>query len=99
MFCSPVSWTYKLTNTGNVDFAKADLAILDDNGTPANTADDMSIANGKIAYVSGDDGDNVPVITPGTQIMILHNGTSIMFGVFSGASPSPSPSVSPTAPS
>ncbi len=56
---SPVSWTYKLTNTGNVDFAKADLAILDDNGTPANTADDMSIANGKIAYVSGDDGDNV----------------------------------------
>ncbi|TXH83196.1 SdrD B-like domain-containing protein, partial [Thauera aminoaromatica] len=56
---SSVTWTYKLTNTGNVDFAKADLAIVDDNGTPTNAADDMSIANGKIAYVSGDDGDNV----------------------------------------
>ena len=56
---SAVTWTYKLTNTGNVDFARADLALVDDNGTPTNTADDMSIANGKIAYVSGDDGDNV----------------------------------------
>ena len=25
---SSVTWTYKLTNTGNVDFAKADLALV-----------------------------------------------------------------------
>lgn len=56
---STVTWTYKVTNTGETNFAKADIAIVDDNGTPANAADDMSIANGKITYVSGDDGDNV----------------------------------------
>lgn len=56
---STVTWTYKVTNTGNTNFAKADIAIVDDNGTPANAADDMSIANGKITYLSGDDGDNV----------------------------------------
>ncbi|MBL8375444.1 SdrD B-like domain-containing protein [Accumulibacter sp.] len=54
-----MTWTYKVTNTGNTNFAKADIAIVDDNGTSANTADDMSIANGKIIYQSGDDGDNV----------------------------------------
>jgi hypothetical protein len=56
---SVVTWTYKVTNTGNTNFAKNEIAIVDDNGTTANTADDMSIANGKITYQSGDDGDNV----------------------------------------
>jgi uncharacterized repeat protein (TIGR01451 family) len=53
-----VTWTYKVTNTGESDFAKAAIAIVDDNGTTANTADDLSIGNG-ITYQSGDDGDNV----------------------------------------
>jgi hypothetical protein len=30
------------------------IAIVDDNGTPASTADDLSVANGKITYLSGD---------------------------------------------
>ena len=56
---SSVTWTYKVTNTGETNFAKADIAIVDDNGSPTNSADDMSIANGKIVYQSGDDGDNI----------------------------------------
>jgi hypothetical protein len=56
---SDVTWTYKVTNAGNTSFANSEIAIVDDNGTAANTADDMSIANGKITYQSGDDGDSV----------------------------------------
>ena len=80
---SAVTWTYKLTNTGNVDFAKADLALVDDNGTPTNAADDMSIANGKIAYVSGDDGDNV--LEAGESWLYEAHGTVQSLGVLGAA--------------
>ena len=80
---SAVTWTYKLTNTGNVDFAKADLALVDDNGTPTNAADDMSIANGKIAYVSGDDGDNV--LKAGESWLYEAHGTVQSLGVLGAA--------------
>ncbi|MFB1031094.1 MAG: SdrD B-like domain-containing protein, partial [Thauera sp.] len=80
---SAVTWTYKLTNTGNVDFAKADLALVDDNGTPTNAADDMSIANGKIAYVSGDDGDNV--LEAGESWLYEAHGTVQSLGALGAA--------------
>ena len=80
---SAVTWTYKLTNTGNVDFAKADLALVDDNGTPTNAADDMSTANGKIAYVSGDDGDNV--LEAGESWLYEAHGTVQSLGVLGAA--------------
>ena len=35
---SDVTWTYKVTNTGNTSFARADVSIVDDNGTVGNTA-------------------------------------------------------------
>ncbi|WP_174246123.1 SdrD B-like domain-containing protein, partial [Pseudaquabacterium pictum] len=56
---SDVTWTYKVTNTGNTSFTKADVSIVDDNGTVGNTADDLTTANGKVTYQSGDDGDNL----------------------------------------
>lgn len=46
-----------------------------------------------------DEGQNVPVITAGSPIIIFHGSSAILSGIFSGfsATPSPSPSVSPTA--
>ncbi len=41
---NPVSWTYDLINTGEVDLTG--IAITDDNGTPANSSDDYSCALG-----------------------------------------------------
>ncbi len=45
-----------------------------------------------------DNGQNVPQVTTGSTVAIVNNGTTILSGVFAGAtgSPSPSPSVSPS---
>ena len=58
---STVNWTYKVTNTGNTNFAAGDIAIVDDNGTIGNTADDLSMANGQITFqsVAVGDADNI----------------------------------------
>lgn len=37
-----VTWTYIVTNTGGTDFAFNDVIVVDDNGTPGNTADDFT---------------------------------------------------------
>ena len=37
---APVTWTYVVTNPGTVPLAN--VVVRDDNGTPANTADDFS---------------------------------------------------------
>ncbi|MBK1657556.1 SdrD B-like domain-containing protein [Paracraurococcus ruber] len=55
---SDVTWTYQVKNTGNVAIAKNQISIVDDNGTPGNPGDDMTIANGKITHVSGDTNNN-----------------------------------------
>jgi hypothetical protein len=58
---STVTWTYKVTNTGNVPFAAADIKIVDDNGTPDYAAADLSTAatgSKRISYVSGDTNNN-----------------------------------------
>ena len=71
---SDVTWTYKVTNTGNTAIAKSEIAIVDDNGTPGNTADDLSVANGKITYLSGDTGsDNL--MSPGEAWLYKATGT------------------------
>jgi hypothetical protein len=70
---SDVTWTYKVTNTGNTNFARSAVAVVDDNGTSSNAADDLSIANGKIIYQSGDDGDNV--LEPGESWLYKATGT------------------------
>ena len=37
-----VTFTYEVTNTGDVDINFADLVVVDDNGTPGDTGDDFS---------------------------------------------------------
>ena len=49
---STVTWTYKVTNTGNVTFTRSQVVVTDDNGTPGNSADDMSTTNGQITFQS-----------------------------------------------
>jgi hypothetical protein len=48
----PVTWTYNVTNPGSVNLTN--IVVIDDNGTPANPADDFYPAR-----ISGDDGDNI----------------------------------------
>jgi hypothetical protein len=63
------------------------------------TAGQMFISGGEGRLrLRSDDGQNVPVITAGSTIIIYNGSSAILSGIFSGASPSPSPSpsVSPT---
>ena len=62
---SAITWTYKVSNTGNVAFATSDIVIVDDDGTPTVTTDDLSIANGKITFSSVSIGDADNILEPG----------------------------------
>ena len=57
-----VTWTYEVTNTGNVGFAEADISVTDDQGvTPV--------------YDSGDDGNNI--LDPGETWIYVATGTVV----------------------
>ncbi len=71
-----VTWTYRVSNTGNVAFATSDIVIVDDNGTPTITTDDMSIANGKITFASVSVGDADNVLEPGEVWLYQATGTA-----------------------
>ena len=65
-----VTWTYLVTNTGEIPFAFDDVEIVDDNGTPANGSDDFSTtaANGDGTIITFDPGSDVGsdlVLSPG----------------------------------
>jgi hypothetical protein len=62
---SDVTWTYRVTNDGQASFAAAEIAIVDDNGTPGSAADDMSIANGKIVRIADEIGNNDDLLEAG----------------------------------
>jgi hypothetical protein len=62
---STVTWTYKVTNTGETDYAFGEVVVVDDNGTPGNAADDMSTTNGQITFQSVQVGDADNVLEPG----------------------------------
>jgi streptogramin lyase len=49
----PVAWSYRVENTGNVDLT--DVTVVDDNGTPANPADDYTCVIGNLAAGVVDD--------------------------------------------
>ncbi|PWS38718.1 hypothetical protein DFH01_05515 [Falsiroseomonas bella] len=62
---SDVTWTYKVTNTGQASFAADEIAIVDDNGTPGDSSDDMTIANGRIVRIADEVGDNDDLLEAG----------------------------------
>jgi hypothetical protein len=50
---STVTWTYKVTNTGETDYAFNQVVIVDDSDTPGNTSDDLSTTGGQITFLVG----------------------------------------------
>jgi len=62
---SVVTWTYKVTNIGDVPFSFSFLVITDDNGTPGNAADDLTTTGGQITFLSVQTGDADNLLEPG----------------------------------
>jgi hypothetical protein len=58
-----VTWTYNVTNTGNIGLAAADITVTDDNGTPGVLGDDFSpaaVLGVDLVHNAGDlDNDNI----------------------------------------
>jgi hypothetical protein len=72
---SAVTWTYKVTNTGNVPFAAGAVVIVDDHGTPGNPADDLSTTGGQITFASVQSGDADNLLEPGEVWLYQASGT------------------------
>ncbi|WP_167546893.1 SdrD B-like domain-containing protein [Stieleria maiorica] len=62
-----VTWTYLVTNTGNVPFSQSEVEVVDDNGTPSDTSDDFSTATGDIVLDSNSDENSDGILSPGEQ--------------------------------
>jgi hypothetical protein len=67
---STVTWTYVVTNPGNVPLAS--VVVRDDNGTPANLADDFN------ASFVGGDANNNGLLDPGETWVYQATGTAIV---------------------
>ncbi len=59
-----VTWTYKVTNTGNVPFDFDEVVIVDDAGTPGDTSDDFSTTSGDIVFIASSDVGGDGVLSP-----------------------------------
>jgi hypothetical protein len=68
-----VTWTYKVTNTGNVAFTKSEVVVTDDNGTPGNFGDDFNPVFDAALSSGLHDGDNL--LEPGE--MWIYKATSV----------------------
>ena len=64
-----VTWTYIVTNTGNVDLF--DIEVTDDNGTPLNNSDDFTVTD----VNKGEDTDTI--LEPGESWTYTATGTAI----------------------
>ncbi len=53
-----VQWTYVVTIPAPGNVPLAEVVLIDDNGTPADTSDDLTTANGDFTFVGGDSNDN-----------------------------------------
>ncbi len=70
---STVTWTYAVTNTGNVYLA--DLDLVDDNGTPDGD-DDLTTGNADFTLI--DDGDGDAFFEPGETWIYEATGTAVL---------------------
>jgi hypothetical protein len=70
---STVTWTYKVTNTGEIPFTFNQVVVTDDNGT-ATTSDDMSTTNGKITFLSILTGNADNILDPGEVWLYTASG-------------------------
>lgn len=96
---SPITWTYEITNNGNVELTN--IMVVDDNGSPGNTADDfnacgpLTLAVGATTTctktstaVAGQYG-NIAVVTanpPGSLAPVSDSDPSYYFGSKPGLS-------------
>jgi hypothetical protein len=71
---STVTWTYKVTNTGDVPFASSEVVVVDDSGTPSNTSDDLSTTGGGITFLSVETGDADNILEPGEVWLYTASG-------------------------
>ncbi len=71
-----VTWTYRLANTGNTTFTADEIRLVDDNGTPGNAADDMSLANGRITFAGVESGNADNLLAPGEVWLYRATGTA-----------------------
>lgn len=72
---STVTWTYKVTNTGNVPFTTGQIVVTDDGGTPSNLSDDLSTTGGQITFHSVQTGDADNILEPGEVWLYKATGT------------------------
>ncbi|MAE63295.1 MAG: hypothetical protein CMJ18_03410, partial [Phycisphaeraceae bacterium] len=66
-----VTWTYKVTNTGNVAFGIADVVVTDDHGTPGDDSDDFH----PTLDASSDDGGDM-ILSPGEMWIYEAHGVA-----------------------
>jgi len=72
-----VTFTYLVENTGDVDFAFADVEIVDDNGTPADLGDDISTTSGDIIFLAASDAGSDLILSPGETWQYQYSTTAL----------------------
>lgn len=75
-----VTWTYEVRNTGNVPFTKAEVVVIDDNGTPGNTADDFNPTLVAASDVGGDE-----ILSPGETWIYTASADALDLGTGSSS--------------
>ena len=71
-----VYFTYRVTNTGDVDFAQADVVVTDDNGTPADLSDDVSTTSGDITLIAASDDGADGILSVGETWQYQYTSTA-----------------------
>ncbi len=75
-----VTWTYRVTNTGNVPFLLSEVVVVDDNGTPSNMADDITPT-----LVTSSDVGSDGILSPGESWTYTATGTVLSLNTSTGA--------------
>ena len=74
----PVEWTYEVQNTGNVTLTG--ITVVDDNGTPGDSADDITICSG----ITLDPGDSSTFTASGTAVAGQYGNIATATGDYDG---------------